>query len=108
MILFLFYIGIGTLSVLLFKLWVYLVPVKLIPIGIIIILTAFIGGYFLWIYLLAYGFDKLDTLTQRNVGIRKLKIVLIISFTSYVIGYISFSEYFIVSQKFYDSNIINI
>jgi hypothetical protein len=65
------------LSILMFILWARLVPDSLILFGFLFVVLASLGGYFLWIYILLVGFNKLDIKNNYKNDFKKSQALLI-------------------------------
>jgi hypothetical protein len=73
----LMYFGMIALSILMFILWARLVPDSLILFGFLFVVLASLGGYFLWIYILLVGFNKLDIKNNYKNDFKKSQALLI-------------------------------
>jgi hypothetical protein len=71
------YFGMIALSILMFILWARLVPDSLILFGFLFVVLASLGGYFLWIYILLVGFNKLDIKNNYKNDFKKSQALLI-------------------------------
>jgi hypothetical protein len=90
--------GLLPVLILIFKIWASFIPVSLRPYGFLIFLVGFMSYYFLWIYLIGYGFNELDKKTDNKLGINKFGILIIITFLSVLfINLMNF--YLLISQS---------
>ena len=76
------FVGLLPILILIFKIWATFVTDIIKPYGISIFMIGFMSCYFLWIYLLGYGFNELDKKTGKNLKIIKLGLIIIITFFS--------------------------
>jgi hypothetical protein len=74
--------GLLPILIIIFKIWANFIPATLRPYGFSIFLVGFISYYFLWIYVIGYGFNELDKKTDNDLGINKFGILIIITFLS--------------------------
>ena len=71
------YFGMIALSLLIFVLWVRLVPDFLILFGFLFVVLASLGGYLLWIYILIVGFKQLDIKNNNENDFKKSEVLIL-------------------------------
>ena len=79
---------IGVFALMLGVLWIWTsnVPNTLDAYGFVFLLFGFFGFYFFWLYLLGYRFNLLDNGAHENKRFKIFKIVLLVSFITYLAG----------------------
>ena len=84
----LLFVGVVSISILLFRVWTLVVPGGHFLFGISIILVGFFGSYFFWLFIIGYGLNKLFPKYESNKGFRNYKVVLITACLTILISYI--------------------